>query len=109
MRPIPINLRNEMENDPFYKQCCMPEDGLCEGRVEWHHNLIYAGSQLNEKWAILPLCQYHHNNEKHRMIKEQINWIMLNRATDDQLRQYSKAVDYIRERDRLNNLYGKRE
>ena len=108
MKPIPLNLRNELANNSFYKQCCIPEDGLCEGRVEWHHALIYAGSQVNEKWCILPLCQFHHRNINTRMIKEQVNWLMLNRASDRELELYSRAVDYKREKSRLNELYGER-
>ena len=42
------------------------------------------------------------------MIKEQVSWIMLNRASNEELERYSKAVDYKRERDRLNELYGER-
>lgn len=106
MRPIPSNLKSELNNDKFYKQCCIPNDDLCSGRVEWHHNLIYSGSQVNEKWCILPLCQFHHRNINIRMIKEQVNFIMLNRATDKELEKYSKAIDYKHERDRLNKLYG---
>lgn len=102
MRPIPPKLREEMSEDPYYKSCCL--QGACIGRVEWHHNLIYAGRQVNEKFCILPLCEYHHRNIV--KIKEVVDHRMLNRATDDELRKYSKAVDYIALRERLNKKYG---
>lgn len=31
---------------------------------------------------------------------------MLNRATDEELIRYNKAIDYIKERERLNKIYG---
>jgi len=105
MRPINQKIKDKMSNDPFYKECLIINDGCCEGRIEWHHNLIFAGQQLDEKWAILPLCEFHHRNINTKMIKEQCDHVMLNRATDQELEAVSKAVDYKRERDRLNKIY----
>lgn len=102
MRPIPVKLKKEMEADPFYKKCCIT--GLTKCKIDWHHNFTWQGRQLNEKWAILPLAEHiHHQITKY---KEKCDWIMLNRATDDELRQYSKAVDYLAMRNRLNKQYG---
>ena len=48
-----------MADDPYYKVCA--RDGAdCSGRVTWEHAFIYAGKQINEKWAIIPLCWYHY-------------------------------------------------
>ena len=98
MRPIPPKLREEMTSDPYYKSCVV--GGECDGRIEFHHNLIYGGRQVNEKFCILPLCHYHHAHIAY--FKEHVDRIMLNRATDEELRRYSKATDYIALRDRLN-------
>lgn len=102
MRPIPASLKREMENDPFYKRCCIT--GTTSGKIDWHHNLIFGGKQVNEKFCILPLSKEVH--DKIVQYKERCNWIMLNRATDDQLRKYSKVVPYIEMRDKLNKKYG---
>ena len=54
MRPIPNKLRQEMEADPYYKRCAWhgrPHPGK---KID-HHNLIFAGRQVNEKWCILPI------------------------------------------------------
>jgi hypothetical protein len=59
MRPIPENLKIEIADDPYYKHCAR-EDNLCSGRITWEHVWIYARKQINEKWAIIPLCWYHH-------------------------------------------------
>lgn len=106
MRPIPQKLREQMANDPFMKVCCLNNYSNCDGHIEWHHNIIVAGRQLNADWAILPLCKYHHD-DMNSNIKERLNWIMLNRASEQQLGEISKAINYKGLRDRLNKIYGK--
>lgn len=104
MRPIPKKLKEEMAADPFYKRCCVT--GSVGSKIDWHHNLIFSGRQVNEKWAILPLSKHIHDNVwKYRDI---LDWIMLNRATDDQLKKYSKAVDLVKRKKQLNEKYGKK-
>ena len=104
MRKIPPTLIIELENDKYYKKCCI-SDSSAE-RIEWHHNFIYAGQQINEKWCILPLAKSIHRDIV--KYKEKCDWIMLNRADDETLRKYSKAIDLIAKRDRLNKIYGKK-
>lgn len=104
MRPIPQTLRADMESDPFYSRCCITGQHKTSVKIDWHHNFIYAGRQLNEKWCILPLAKEVHNNIVR--YKEKCDWIMLNRGTDEQLEHYSKARDLKRVRDRLNKKYG---
>ena len=102
MRKIPLKLREEMENDPYYKKCCVT--GTSSGKIDWHHNMTYAGRQVNAKFCILPLSKSVHDDiVKH---KERCDWIMLNRATDEELRFYSKAIDYKRLKEKLNAKYG---
>ena len=99
---MPKWLKEDLENDSYYKKCCIT--GMSDEKIDFHHNLIFAGKQINEKWCILPLLQ-----SIHREIvkyKEKCNWIMLNRATNKDLEKYSKVVDYKRERERLNKIYG---
>lgn len=91
-KPIPKDMREEMANDPFMEVCCI-EDEDCGGRIEWHHNLIYAGKRVNEKWAILPVCHHHHFYEFE--FKKRLNKVMVTRATEAELRAYSKAIDYV--------------
>lgn len=106
MRPIPLSLSNEMSEDPFMKVCCLSSHGEdCYGKIEWHHNLIYAGRQVNARFCIVGLCKFHH--DKIAYFKEKVDWVMVNRASDDELQSYSKAIDYIALRERLNKKYGK--
>jgi len=90
---IPIKLRKELEQDPFYKTCCLT--GRTDGKIEKHHNLIFAGKQVQKKFAILPvhndLHQYHRKITSR--VKELLNRIMVARMTEEELDYYSKAVD----------------
>lgn len=76
--------REEMAFDPFYSRCCIaPFDvakiaianrmDTCEGRVNWHHALTYAGKRIPDKWAILPVCEFHHKVEsRFRQVQKRI-------------------------------------
>lgn len=99
---IPPAMREQMAEDKFYTKCCIA-DIICSGRIEWHHNLIHAGKRVNEIFCILPVCSTHHRMEA--SFKDKLNYIMLKRATDDELRKYSKAIDYIAMRKRLKEKY----
>lgn len=104
MNNIPPKLRQEMADDPYYKRCCVT--GATNEKIEWHHNLIYAGKQVQEKWCILPLAYHIHAVANDKLIRERLDWVMLNRGTDDDLKRYSKGVDLLAKRDRLNKRYG---
>lgn len=97
MRPIPLKLREQIASDPFMKKCC-----LCkESKAEWHHAIIYARKQLNEKWAIVPACEKCHKTRIEELLR-----VALNRATLQELIRISKAEDYIRKKKYLNEKYG---
>ena len=105
MRKIPDEVLEEIMKDWFYKKCCVADE-KCSGRIEWHHNLIYAGKQVNEKWCILPICHYHHEHEKDKELGGILDYIMLCRATNEELEKYSKAINYIELRERLKLKFG---
>jgi len=103
MRPIPTKLKKELENDPYYKQCSRHSDGDCDGRITWEHAFIYAGRQINKKWAIIPICEHHHFGPG--LDKEKNQWIALNRATLEDLAKYPKR-DWQQLLRYLNRKYG---
>jgi hypothetical protein len=108
MRPIPLKLREDMSSDKFYSKCCIANFVIpCSGKIEFHHNLIFAGKQVNENFCILPICKAHHDIEKHTIIKEKLNWIMWSRSSDEQIKEYSKAINYQEVFNRLEKFYGK--
>ena len=93
MHPIPIKLKKEILADPYYKQCAR-KDRHCKGRITFEHALIYAGRQIQEKWAIIPLCAYHHSVDKFQDgggLDKRINErIAVSRATPEDLAKYPK-------------------
>lgn len=113
---IPLPLRKEMAEDPFYKSCSLAGHVFeelqhqCAGSITWEHCLTYGGSKIQEKWAIIPLCEKYHGvnwfQDSGFMVKEINVWVALNRATDAELKAKSKVIPYLRERDRLNAKYG---
>lgn len=108
MRPISARVKKLLDEEPDI--CCRYADGGCKGRITREHALIYAGRQIDEAWAIPKLCAYHHAVDEFQdggdLQKEKNVWIALNRASDEELQKYSKVINYIRERERLNAIYG---
>lgn len=108
MRAISKKVRRALDDEPDI--CCRYADGGCAGRITREHALIYAGRQIDEPWAIIKICARHHGvdewQDRGDMNKEKNVWIALNKANDQDLTKYSKAIDYIRERKRLNEKYG---
>lgn len=105
-KPIPKKMREEMSADPFYKRCCVTGKTSAQEKIDWHHNFQFAGKRVNEKWCILPVCKSVHAKADTSLVRGHLDFIMLNRATDDELQRYSKAIDLIAKRDRLNRQYG---
>lgn len=110
MRKIPLNLLQAILADPYYKVCVRHKERRCRGRITLEHAIIYAGTQLNEKWAILPVCAYHHAVDEFQdrgdLDKEYHHWVALNRATPDELLRISKAINYKNKLNFLNSIYG---
>jgi len=108
MRRISPRVRKILEAEP--NVCARLCDGGCAGRITWEHAIIYGGRQLDEAWAIVKLCAYHHAVDEWQdggdLNKEKNVWIALNRATDQELEAISKAIDYKKLKERLNQKYG---
>lgn len=95
-----------MAADPYYSRCCLTEAKKEHVKIEWHHNLIYGGKQVNEPWCILPVSEAIHILARRTDVKERLNWVMLNRATTGDLERFSKVINYVEMRDKLNAKYG---
>lgn len=106
MRKIPTKLRQEIALDPFYKKCCLAKFGECEGRIEYHHAFIFAGRQVNEKFAIFPLCHQHHELVYKKDFRNRLMWMMINRMTESDMKKYYRP-DWNTKRNWLNRIYGK--
>lgn len=111
MRAISHKVKADLQADPRMSICALL-DKNCDGKITWEHAIIFAGRQLDEAWAILGICEWHHSVNKHQdgggLVKDRNVWVALNRATDSELLAISKAIDYIAMRKYLNNKYGSR-
>ena len=108
---IPIELREELSKDPFYWKCCITgefkeatrgDGSRC--KIEFHHNLIFAGRQVQEKECILPVTQEVHAQARNVEMREKLDLVMLRRMSDVQIDYFSKAVNL---RQRLKYLENK--
>lgn len=107
MNNIPPKLRRELAKDPYYKTCCITGiPGKRGDQIEFHHNLIHGGKQYQSRFAILPVRKSIHAMASNPAVKERMDWVMLNRANSEELRAISKAIDYVRRRDYLNQKFG---
>lgn len=108
MTPIPKELADEMSNDVFYSRCAR-SNSSCEGRITWEHAFIYAGKQIQEKWSIIPLCEFHHSvcrfQDGGDLDKEQNQFIALKRASDEELAKYPRK-DWKQLKSYLQGKYG---
>lgn len=113
MNNVPQKLRERWAQEDIEKKkriCMRADERNCQGRLTKEHALYYAGKQIQEDWAILDICEFHHDVGPFQGIgdlnKEKHTWIALNRAPETRLRELSKAEDKIAVRDRLNIIYG---
>lgn len=108
-------LRKDIEKDPEYSRCALQNIhvyliGPCGGRVTRSHDVYYAGSKVQMKFAIPPICARHHGvdefQDSHTEAPQRMRrWVALNRATDEDLAELPRG-NFQKERDLLNREYG---
>lgn len=87
MNNTPAWLREYWNKNPA-KKCERSETGMCSGRLTKEHAWIYAGRQIQEIWAVIDLCWYHHLGEG--LDKQENQRISLRKATEEDLSKYPK-------------------
>ena len=100
MRTIPTKIRKKIDEDPFYKRCCVT--GSLNVSIE--HCWTYAGKQINELWALVPLRRDLNISHPPRWAKEQCRLISLLRATPEDLAKYPR-VNWAQELKYLSNKH----
>jgi len=84
-----MQMRKEMSSDKFMGRCVIPSCG--KTMVEWEHCWEYSGKQINEKWAIVPLCYEHHRGAKSSAkIKNYCRYVSVFRASSEELKKIPK-------------------
>lgn len=113
MNNVPPKLRKQWQEEDIIKKkrvCLRADEGNCQGRLTKEHALYYAGKQIQEDWAILDICEFHHDIGPFQGIgdlnKEKHTWIALSRAPEGRLQALSKAEDKVALLGRLNAVYG---
>lgn len=116
MRPIPLSLRKKIAVRPFMGQCVyktLHENiwnalGIlpcaCKGKVEWEHVFSYGKHQINEIWAIIPVCTYHHRGDG--LNKRIHEWIALERADIDDLEIRMPRFDWRQRSNYFRRVFG---
>lgn len=103
MNNMPLKLRKECAEDPYYRKCARKGPD-CSGRITFEHVWMYAGKQIQEKFSIIPLCIYHHLGPG---LNKKINkFISINRMTEEDMKKYPRE-NWLREKLILNRLYKK--
>jgi len=84
-----------MATDPYYKVCsrnlafndhaCAP-DPMTGRLIEWEHALMWAGRQLQERFAIIPICWWAHRGPG--LDKKKNRSIAIARMTEQDLDRY---------------------
>lgn len=81
----------------------------CRGRLTLEHAFIYAGKQINEDWAIIWLCAFHHAVDEFQdggnLEKDLNQFLALSRATPEDLAKYPRK-DWAQLRRYLTVKYG---
>jgi len=99
MRKLSSETKERIDIDPFYNQCC-----ICRSiNIQIHHNLIYAGRQVDDAECLLPLCENCHSKARNVDFKEKLDLIMYKRMTLDQFAIYSRSnllqrYDYLKKK-----------
>lgn len=104
-------LREEVTNDPEYQVCMLSGYHVCEGRLTNEHALYYDKKKIQKKFAIVKVCASGHGVDQYQdapteLPKDMREWVALSRATDEEIRSISKAVNYTQRLKYLEGKYG---
>ena|SRR3990167_1382995 len=102
MNNTPQKLKKHWQENPAIR-CERWQEGNCSGRLTKEHCFIYAGKQIQEDWAIIDLCWFHHLGEG---MNKQINeFISIMRATPKDFEKFPRK-DWLQRKKYLVKKYG---
>jgi hypothetical protein len=109
MRRISPQLRDQIDTDPYYRQCARRHDGGCAGGITIEHATTYAGRQIDRLWNLLPICERHHSvghfMDCGALDKGKNRYIALCRASDAELDEFPR-VNFRKHKELLERQYG---
>ena len=101
MNDTPQQLKDYWTLHPA-KKCEMDWEDTCSGRLTKEHCWIYAGKQIQEVWAVIDLCEYHHLGNG--LLKDYNQYISINRMTKEDEKKYPRK-NWKQIRKYLNSKY----
>ena len=109
MHKTPKIIFEQIERErPLCERYAMFHDHICHGRSTMEHAWTYSGKQINEKWAIIRLCEFAHSvgpYQNNGILDKEINhYISLQHATPEGLKKYTK-VNWEQKKTYLNKKY----
>jgi len=109
MSSIPLKVKKQILDDPFYNKCIHERYRGIERpqeRITFEHAWLYAGKQIQEAWAIVP-CKESFNIGVSGDEKEFNRFIAIMRADLDDLRARLPKKDWMAERRKLEGKFAK--
>ena len=85
---MPPELRARLQLQARMHKCAL-DDEDCDGRLEWHHAVIFGGSKLEVWWAVHALCFYHHSIADRKDIRA-ILVALMHKLGGDEVKEYEK-------------------
>ncbi len=109
MHKTPQKIYDEIVRErPFCERKEIFKDHECIGRSTMEHVWVYSNRQINEKWAIIRLCEWAHSvcrcQNNGGLDKEINEYLSLRHATDDDLRKYPNK-NWKQIKNHLNKKY----
>lgn len=89
MNNTPLWIREYWDEHPA-KACERAAEGNCHGRLTKEHVFMYAGRQIQELWAIIDLCEYHHavgNYMDRGALNKRVNEAIASKRADSEQRK----------------------
>lgn len=107
MRKVSESVKLKLQEEPDI--CLRADEGNCAGRITWEHAIVYAGKQIDEQFAILKICEFHHAVNKYQgggdLNKEKHEWLAYNRASEEDKLKYPR-INWEQKLSYLNAKYG---
>ncbi len=112
MRKISPKVKKQLLKDMYAYGCLRNfvfNDHECKGKITFHHAWTYASKQIDEAWAIIPICCFAHDVNEYQgkgdFDDDMYKWLSLRRATPEDLSKYPKK-NWDNEWKRLNEKFG---
>lgn len=94
MRAISQKTKRILSDSPRMRFCALQGiiSHACSMKIEWHHNLIYAGRQSDIPNTILGICSEIHEKANRKDVRDALNKIMYAQMTEEDFKKLPKLI-----------------